>query len=108
MELLVRKHKQCKGSLLYQIIDRWVINVLKEGTMSFSALLSAQTHVMWVRATHSPTNSFFLLALQSPPAGLIASCWETQKDMRYSFCPSRTSRLVRQRLGENEHRKRYT
>lgn len=32
---------KCIGSRLYQTIGKWVINILKEETMSFSPLLSA-------------------------------------------------------------------
>ena len=72
-------NKKCKGSVHYQLTDKWVINVLEEGTMSFSALLFAQTNIIGFKLlTHSLTH-FTYLVNQSPLTGLLARCWETQK-----------------------------
>lgn len=60
-----RNNKKCIGSTFYQMIEKWVINVLEKETMSFSVLLSVQTNIIgFVLLTHSLarslTHSFFL------------------------------------------------
>lgn len=78
---------KCIGSRLYQTFGKWVINTLKEETMSFSAL-SAQTHIMGILLlTYSLTHSliFSYLVNQFSTTGLIARCWETQMQKKVWF-----------------------
>lgn len=60
-------NKKCIGSRLYQMIDKWVVNVLKEETMSFSAQTNVMGFILLL-----PLIFFFHLANQSPVTGLIA------------------------------------